>query len=291
MEFESKVIVSWGLQCCGLFSLIGVYEFGKGAHEAVDWGSSDDVICLILEVGGDGFNWLSMELICFWACFNWPLRSAHYFVIFNFNSDKFQLNLETFLLLEPGLHLDFFCLLLLVLVFRTNKKPQRATWNAMLRWKHSQKKAKRATKSIDLLVFEIELKGNERQMETPTKNQLNEQQRAAKGIFRSHFHSFAPILDLWKVVDIKSNEKPERATGNEKQWKAAKSYEEQQKATTDIGAGKTKTGKKKQRRATKGTKSPNGNQALINSSLNSFIWFFALLWHRVPCLYDFHFLL
>ena len=35
--------------------------------------------------------------------------------------------------------------------------------------------------------------------------------------------------------------------------KAAKSYEEQQKATTDIGAGKTKTSKKKPRRATKGT--------------------------------------
>ena len=50
---------------------------------------------------------------------------------------------------------------------------------------------------------------------------------------------------------------PERATmDNEKQWKAGKSYEEQQKATTDIGAGKTKTGKKKPRRATKGKKIP-----------------------------------
>ena len=99
-------------------------------------------------------------------------------------------------------------------------------------------------------------------METRTKNQ-NEQQKATKSIFHSHFHSFAPVLDQWKVVYIKSNEKPERATtGNEKQWKAAKSYEEQQKATTDIRAGKTKTGKKKPRRATKGTKSPNGNQAL-----------------------------
>ena len=70
--------------------------------------------------------------------------------------------------------------------------------------------------------------------------------KATKSTFHSHFNSFAPILKLWKVVDIKSNEKPKRATtGNEKQRKAAKSYEEQQKATTHIGAGKTKTGKKK----------------------------------------------
>ena len=34
---------------------------------------------------------------------------------------------------------------------------------------------------------------------------------------------FASALDPWKVVDIKSNEKPERATtGNEKQHKAMK---------------------------------------------------------------------
>ena len=83
-------------------------------------------------------------------------------------------------------------------------------------------------------------------METCTKNQ-NEQQKATKSIFHSHFHSFAPILDLWEVVDIRIKEKPERATkGNEKQLKAAKCYEEQQKSTTDIRAGKTKTGKKSQ---------------------------------------------
>ena len=65
------------------------------------------------------------------------------------------------------------------------------------------------------------------------------------------------------MVDIKSNEKPERATtGKKNQRKAAKSYEEQQKATTDIGAGKIKTGKKRPKRATESTKSPNGNQAL-----------------------------
>ena len=63
-------------------------------------------------------------------------------------------------------------------------------------------------------------------METRPKNQ-NEQQKATKSIFHSHFHSFA--LDLWKVADIKSNENPGRATtGKEKQRKAAKSSEEEQ---------------------------------------------------------------
>ena len=59
------------------------------------------------------------------------------------------------------------------------------------------------------------------------------------------------------MVDIKSNEKPERATtGNEKQRKAGKGTEERQKAKTDIGAEKTKTSSKRQ-------KSPNGNQAQV----------------------------
>ena len=91
-------------------------------------------------------------------------------------------------------------------------------------------------------------------METLPKNQ-NEQPKATKNIFHSHFHSFASTLDLWKVVDIKSKEKPGRATtGNEKQRNAAKSYEVQYKAKTDIGAGKTKTGNKEPKRATKGMK-------------------------------------
>ena len=60
------------------------------------------------------------------------------------------------------------------------------------------------------------MKSSKWQIETRTKDQ-NEQQKATKSIFHAHFHSFAPILDLWKVVDITSNEKPERATtGNEK---------------------------------------------------------------------------
>ena len=64
-------------------------------------------------------------------------------------------------------------------------------------------------------------------METLPKNQ-NEQQKALFIPVFIHFHSLASAPDLWKVVDIKSKEKPGRATmGNEKQQKAAKSYEEQ----------------------------------------------------------------
>ena len=98
-----------------------------------------------------------------------------------------------------------------------------------------------------VLVFEIGLilfqkqerttkssKDNERQMETRTKN-LNEQQKAINSIFHSHFHSFAPILNLWKVADIKSNEKPERGTtcneNNEKHQKATKSNKKQQRTS------------------------------------------------------------
>ena len=89
-------------------------------------------------------------------------------------------------------------------------------------------KQERATKSG---------KSNERQMETLTKNQ-NEQQKATKSTFFPHFHSFASTLDLWKVIDIKSDEKPERATtGNEKQQKATKSNKKQ-KRTSELGKTK-----------------------------------------------------
>ena len=134
----------------------------------------------------------------------------------------------------------------------------------------STKKPKRATKShnkrhFPVLVFKIELilsqkqeratKSTKRQR-TANGNTHQKPKRTIKSIFHSHFHSFAPILDLWKAVDIKSNEKPERATtGNGKQQKATTSNNGQR-------SWKTKTGKKKSRRATKGTKSPNGNQAL-----------------------------
>ena len=86
---------------------------------------------------------------------------------------------------------------------------------------HQQQKAITSDKRhLPVLVFEIELilsqkqeratksskrqrtaaKGNEQHMETRAKNQ-NEQQKATKSIFHSHFrHSFAPILVLWKVL-------------------------------------------------------------------------------------------
>ena len=62
-------------------------------------------------------------------------------------------------------------------------------------------------------------KGNKRQMETRPNNQ-NEHQKATKSNFHSNIVSFICTNSgpIWKVVDIKSNEKPERATtGNEKQ--------------------------------------------------------------------------
>ena len=46
--------------------------------------------------------------------------------------------------------------------------------------------------------------------------------------------------------------------------KSSKKLRRAQKATMDIGAGKTKMGKKKPRQAMKGTKSPNGNQPLYS---------------------------
>ena len=92
-------------------------------------------------------------------------------------------------------------------------------------------------------------KSDERQMETLAKNQ-NEQQKATEIIFHSNLYSIASILDIWKVVDIKSNEKPESNNG---QQKTAKSYEEQYVAETDNGAGKSKTGKMSKKR--------NGSQA------------------------------
>ena len=51
---------------------------------------------------------------------------------------------DIYFLVKPGFHLDIFCLSLLVLVFRTNKKPQRAMQcsNGKI-----HKKPKRATKS------------------------------------------------------------------------------------------------------------------------------------------------
>ena len=61
---------------------------------------------------------------------------------------------------------------------------------------------------------------NSKRKHTP-KTKTNK--KATKSSFHLHFHSFALTLGLRKVVDIKSNEKPEKVTtDNENQRKAAK---------------------------------------------------------------------
>ena len=90
------------------------------------------------------------------------------------------------------------------------------------------KKSKRATKSPNeqqkafaWFGFSYSIsktsKSNEEQQKATndkwkhTPKTKNEQQKATKSIFHSHFHSFAPILDLQKVVDIKSNDGQRKA--------------------------------------------------------------------------------
>ena len=136
----------------------------------------------------------------------------------------------------------------------------------MFKWKHLQK-PKRARKShnkqpkafacFGLILSQKQdraMKINKKQ-ETTNGNTPQKPKRATKSNkehFPSHVHSFIPTLDLWKVAGIKSNEKPERAaTGSAKQEKAMKSNEKQ-KRTSEL---------QKPKRAIKGTKSANGNQA------------------------------
>ena len=185
-----------------------------------------------------------------------------------------QIMLSYLLSVKPGFHLDLFtfcCSFWFFVPTKSHNKQWDAQMETSTKNENEQQKAITSNKRhLPILGFEIELilsqkqeratKSNRRQR-TANGNTHQKPKQATKTIFHSYFHSFAPILDLWEVIDIKSNEKPERAT-TDGQRKAAKSYEEHQKATTDIGAGKTKTGKKKPRRATKGKKYPNGNQAL-----------------------------
>ena len=116
----------------------------------------------------------------------------------------------------------------------------------MLKWKHPQKPKratksnKRATKGICLFWFlsqkqDRATKGNKRQMETRTKNQ-NKKQRAFFLPISIYSHQFR-TNGRWLISRAMKS--------NDEQRKAAESYEEQQKATMDIGAGKTKTGQKK----------------------------------------------
>ena len=86
-------------------------------------------------------------------------------------------------------------------------------------------------------------------METHPKNQ-NEQQKATKSIFHSQFHSFASTLDLWKVVDIKSKKKLERATaGNEKQMKSSKKLRRALKSNNGYHSWKNQNEQQKAKRS------------------------------------------
>ena len=107
---------------------------------------------------------------------------------------------------------------------------------------------------MPVLVFEIELilsqnkkeqrratKGNKREMEARTKNQ-NEQQKATKSIFHSHFHSFAPVLDLWKVIDTKSNESQK---GQRRAMKSSKKLRRATKSNNGHRSWKNQNGQEK----------------------------------------------
>ena len=80
----------------------------------------------------------------------------------------------------------------------------------------STKKPKRATGCICLFWFYLKNKKEQREEQkrqlTTNANTYQKPKRATKSIFHSHFHSFTPILDPWKMVDIKNNGKSERAT-------------------------------------------------------------------------------
>ena len=100
-------------------------------------------------------------------------------------------------------------------------------------------------------------KCNERQMETRTKNQ-NEQQKATKSIFIPifiHSQQFETYGRWFVSRAMKSQKEQRRATkSNEKQQKATKSNKKQQR-TSELEKPK------RARQATKGSKSPNRNQA------------------------------
>ena len=84
--------------------------------------------------------------------------------------------------LKPGFHLDIFCLSLLVLVFRTNKKPQRAircsNGNIHKNQNEQQKAITSNKRHLPVLVFEIELILSQKQ-ERATKS--SKRQRTANG--------------------------------------------------------------------------------------------------------------
>ena len=160
-------------------------------------------------------------------------------------------DVETCCKTKAWFQFGLFCLLFLVLVFRTNRKLK-----LLMRCSNENiyKRPKRATKGrnenqmhLPVLVFEIELirilsqkqeramKSNRKQR-TTNGNTPQKPKRAIKNIFHSHFHSFASALDLWKVVDIKTNEnhiEQQRATKSSKI--ATKSNKKQQKVQKSKG--------------------------------------------------------
>ena len=131
--------------------------------------------------------------------------------------------------------MDFFCLLLLVLVFRrlptkSHNEQYDAQMETSTENQNEQQKAIMGNKRhLPVLVFAIELILSQKQ-ERATKNSKRQQtangnthqkpKRATKSN-KEHFSfpfSFIRANSGPMVVDIKSNEKPERATtGNEKQ--------------------------------------------------------------------------
>ena len=125
--------------------------------------------------------------------------------------------------------------------FGTNKKPKRAMRCSN---RNIYKKTKTSNqRHLPVLVFETELILSRKQKKTSNEEQHKatnskwkhapKPKRATKSNKEHFSFPFSFICfnsDLWKVVDINSNEKPERATTNN-QPKATKSSKKQRRAT------------------------------------------------------------
>ena len=167
------------------------------------------------------------------------------------------------LAVKPDFHLDLFFVLLLVLVFGTNKKPKRAmqcsNWNIY-------KKPKRAIKSQNGQPKAFACSGfwdrtdsvskTRTSTESSKKPTIGKWKQAPKTKTSNKEHLSVPFSFIhansgpMKVVDIKSNEKPESAIK-----RATKSSKNLRRAATDIGEGKAKTSNKNQNEQRKAQKS------------------------------------
>ena len=170
--------------------------------------------------------------------------------------------------------------MLLVFVFRSNKKPQRTMRCSVEKSTKNQNEQQKAITSnkrhLPILVYEIELVLSQKQEKQEeqrkatngkwkhapkTKTSNKKQQRAFSIPIFIHSHEFW-TYGRWLISRAMKSEKEQgRATkSNERQQlKATKSNKKQQR-TSELE--KPKRARKKARRATKGTKSPNGSQAL-----------------------------